>query len=41
LPDSKEELRSRVQRWMGTVFHWTARVASYFKHPDVQYAAGP
>jgi len=40
LPDSKEELRSRVQRWMRMVFHWPARVASYFKHPDVQYAAG-
>lgn len=40
LPDSKEELRSRVQHWMRVVFHWPARVASYFKHPDVQYAAG-
>jgi transposase len=41
LPNSKEELRSRVQRWMRIVFHWPARVASYFKPPDVQYAAGP
>lgn len=41
LPDSKEELRSRIQRWMRIVFHWPDRVASYFKHPDVQYAAGP
>lgn len=41
LPDSKEELRSRVRRWMRILFHWPARVASYFQHPDVQYAAGP
>jgi transposase len=41
LPDSKEELRSRVQRWMRMVFHWPARVANYFEHPDVQYAASP
>jgi transposase len=40
LPESKDELRSRVQRWMRILFHWPARVASYFKHPDVQYAAG-
>jgi transposase len=40
LPDSKGELRSQVQRWMRIVFHWPARVANYFKHPDVQYAAG-
>ena len=41
LPDSKEQLRSRVQRWMRIVFHWPAHVASYFQHPRVQYAAGP
>lgn len=41
LPDSREELRSRVQHWMRVLFHWPARVASYFQHPDVQYAAGP
>jgi transposase len=41
LPGSREELRSRVQRWMRVLFHWPARVASYFQHPDVQYAAGP
>jgi hypothetical protein len=39
LPDSKEELRSQIQRWMRTLFQWPGRVASYFKHPDVQYAA--
>jgi transposase len=41
LPDSKEQLRSRVQRWMRCLFHWPARVASYFEHPCVQYASGP
>lgn len=41
LPDSKETLRLQVQGWMRTVFHWPARVASYFQHPDVQYAAAP
>jgi transposase len=41
LPDSKEELRSRVQHWMRILYHWGAKVASYFEHPCVQYAAGP
>jgi transposase len=41
LPNTKEELRSRVQRVLRTLFHWPARVASYFQHPCVQYAAGP
>jgi hypothetical protein len=41
LPGSKEELRSRVQGWMRTLYHWGARVASYFEHPCVQYAAAP
>jgi transposase len=40
LPDSKDELRAQVQRWMRILFHWPARVASYFEHPCVQYAAG-
>ena len=39
LPDSKEELRAQVQRWMRILFHLPARVASYFQHPCVQYAA--
>jgi len=39
LPDSKEELRSRLQRWMRMLFHWPARVAGYFLHPCVLYAA--
>jgi transposase len=41
LPDSKEELRSQIQHWMRIVFHWPARIASYFQHPCVQYAAAP
>jgi transposase len=39
LPHTNEGLRSRLQRWMRTLFHWPARVASYFLHPCVQYAA--
>jgi transposase len=41
LPNSKEELRSQMQQWMRTLFHWPARIVSYFKHPDVPYAAAP
>lgn len=40
LPYSKEELRSRMQRFLRMLYHWPARVASYFQHPCVQYAAG-
>lgn len=41
LPGSKEALRSQVQSWMRTLYHWGARIVSYFEHPRVQYAAGP
>jgi transposase len=41
LPDSEDELRQQIQRWMRILFHWPAHVASYFQHPCVQYAAGP
>jgi hypothetical protein len=41
LPNSKEELRSQMQQWIRTLFHWPARIVNYFKHPDVQYAAAP
>ncbi len=41
LPDSKEELRSQMQHWLRTLYHWPARIVSYFQHPDVQYAAAP
>jgi hypothetical protein len=40
LPDSKEELRSRIQHFMRRLLHWPERVLSYFLHPCVQYAAG-
>jgi transposase len=39
LPDSRQELRSQLQRWLRRLFHWPERVVSYFQHPDVQYAA--
>lgn len=39
LPDSKDELRAQIQRWMRILFHWPARVACYFEHPCVLYAA--
>jgi len=41
LPDSKEELRSRIQRFMRGLLHLPEHVKSYFRHPCVQYAAGP
>jgi DDE superfamily endonuclease len=41
LPDSKEELRSRIQRFMRGLLNLPAHVKSYFRHPCVQYAAGP
>ena len=40
LPGSEDEVRSGIQRFMRMLLHWSARVASYFEHPDVQYA-GP
>jgi transposase len=39
LPDSKEELRSRIQRFMRGLLHLPEHVKSYFRHPCVQYAA--
>jgi transposase len=41
LPDSKEELRSRMQLFLRSLFHLPQHVMSYFQHPCVQYAAGP
>ena len=41
LPDSKEELRSRLQRFMGGLLNLPEHGKSYFRHPRVQYAAGP
>jgi transposase len=39
LPDSEAELRGQVQSFMRKLYHWPARVANYFLHPCVQYAA--
>jgi transposase len=39
LPDDKDELRSRVQRFMLRLAAAPERVRSYFQHPDVRYAA--
>jgi transposase len=40
LPEDKEELRSRVRRFMRRLFSAPEHVMSYFEHPCVQYAAG-
>jgi transposase len=40
LPGNKEELRSRVQRFMRRLFSAPKHVMGYFQHPCVQYAAG-
>jgi transposase len=39
LPDSKEELRARIQRFMRGLLNLPEHVKSYFRHPCVQYAA--
>lgn len=41
LPNSKGELRSRIQGFMRRLLHLPEHVKSYFRHPCVQYAAGP
>ena len=40
LPGDREELRSRVRRFMRRLFSAPEHVMSYFQHPCVQYAAG-
>jgi transposase len=40
LPDSKEELRSRMLGFMIKLAHLPQHVRNYFQHPCVQYAAG-
>lgn len=40
LPDSKEQLRARVQTFLHELLHWPERIMTYFQHPCVQYAAG-
>ena len=39
LPHNKQEVRSRIQRFMRKLLHLPERVMSYFQHPSVQYAA--
>lgn len=41
LPNSQDELRSRVAGFMCELFHWPGRVLNYFLHPHVLYACGP
>jgi transposase len=40
LPGNKEELRSRMERFMSKLLHLPEYVRRYFQHPCVQYAAG-
>jgi transposase len=40
LPGSREELRSRMVRFMSKLFHLPEHVRNYFRHPCVQYASG-
>jgi len=40
LPDDKEELRSRIERFMSKLAHLPEHVRNYFQHPCVNYAAG-
>ncbi len=39
LPDSKKDLRSRIQGFMRKLLHFPDHVRNYFKHPCVLYAA--
>src|ERR1700733_3655066 len=40
LPGNKEELRSRMERFMSQLLQLPEHVRNYFQHPCVQYAAG-
>ena len=40
LPNSKGELRSRIQHFMRRLLHLPQHVRNYFKHPCVLYAVG-
>jgi transposase len=40
LPGSREELRSRIVRFMSKLLHLPGHVRNYFLNPHVQYAAG-
>ena len=39
LPDNKDTLRSRMQRFMRKLYHLPEHVMSYFLVPSVQYAS--
>ena len=39
LPETKGEVRSRIQQFMRRLLHLPEHVMSYFQHPSVQYAA--
>jgi transposase len=39
LPHNREELRSRIERFMNRLLQLPERVRNYFRHPFVQYAA--
>jgi transposase len=40
LPESRAELRSRMERFLDMLLDLPKRVRDYFRHPCVQYAAG-
>jgi hypothetical protein len=39
LPDSEQDLRSRIQGFMRKLLRFPHRVRSYFQHPFARYAA--
>jgi transposase len=39
LQDNKENLRSQMQAFMRSLFHWPEHVIRYFLHPSVRYAS--
>jgi transposase len=41
LPENKSDLRSRMQVFMHRLLHLPEHVRNFFRHPCVQYAAGP
>ena len=41
LPKNREELKGKLQRFMQKLAHLPARIASYFKHKFIHYAAAP
>ena len=41
LPDTKQELRSNIQRFLHKLAKLPKRIMSYFANPYIQYAAAP